>query len=244
MWSIANLTALTWATSSSAERLSLDHPTRFMFNPFVGDEINHLLIDFSSKSQLSLVFFIFSLTSLRPPSTAPTRSSLMSPQISCQFLTSMKYLPFFRSISEIWWNDFLTLKVFKVQFFLHLTWQDSRLKFYNLKEDTGLNALSPQALEIEIDNQKIKCGFINHLKFPQTEYICVDIIVSDWDIGEGAEPSVWIFQHSAKGHPAEWWLRLGMIGMIMNLLFVCLLDHRASSHLNKFALIITRENMS
>ena len=117
----------------------------FMFNPLVGDEINHLLIDFSSKSQLSLVFFIFSLTSLRPPSTAPTRSSLMSPQISCQFLTSMKYLPFFRSISEIWWNDFLTLKVFKVQFFLHLTWQDSRLKFYNLKEDTGLNALSPQA---------------------------------------------------------------------------------------------------
>ena len=87
--------------------------------------------------------------------------------------------------------------------------------------------LSPHRHDLEIDNQKIKCGFINHLEFPQTKYICVDIIVSDWDIGEGAEPSVWIFQHSAKGHPAEWWLRLGMIGKIMNLLFVCLLDHRA-----------------
>ena len=35
-------------------------------------------------------------------------------------------------------------KWLQVQFFLHLTWQDSRLKFYNLKDDTGLNALSPQ----------------------------------------------------------------------------------------------------
>ena len=142
MWSVANLTALTWATNSSAERLSLDPPTR-------SSCLIHLL---EMKLITSLLIFIqndlsliFSLTSPLPPSTAPTRSSLMSPQISCQFLTSMKYLPFFRSISEIWWNDFLTLKVFKVQFFLHLTWQDSRLKFYNLKEDTGLNALSPQA---------------------------------------------------------------------------------------------------
>merc|ERR1712130_800947 len=38
--------------------------------------------------------------------------------------------------------------IFQVQFFLHLTWQDSRLKFYNLKDDTGLNALSPQEKEI------------------------------------------------------------------------------------------------
>ena len=34
--------------------------------------------------------------------------------------------------------------IFQVQFFLHLTWYDSRLRFYNLKEDTGLNALSPE----------------------------------------------------------------------------------------------------
>ena len=33
--------------------------------------------------------------------------------------------------------------IFHVQFFLHLTWYDSRLKFYNLKTDTGLNTLSP-----------------------------------------------------------------------------------------------------
>ena len=32
----------------------------------------------------------------------------------------------------------------QVQFFLHLTWHDSRLRFYNLKDDSGLNALSPQ----------------------------------------------------------------------------------------------------
>ena len=37
--------------------------------------------------------------------------------------------------------------------------------------------LSPHRHDLEIDNQKIKCGFINHLEFPQTEYICVDIIV-------------------------------------------------------------------
>ena len=49
--------------------------------------------------------------------------------------------------------------------------------------------LSPHRHDREIDNQKIKCGFISHLEFPQTEYICVDIIVSDWDIGEGAKPS-------------------------------------------------------
>ena len=33
--------------------------------------------------------------------------------------------------------------IFHVQFFLHLTWFDSRLKFYNLKNDLGLNTLSP-----------------------------------------------------------------------------------------------------
>ena len=33
--------------------------------------------------------------------------------------------------------------IFQVQFFLHLTWHDSRLKFYNLKDDSGLNAPSP-----------------------------------------------------------------------------------------------------
>ena len=33
--------------------------------------------------------------------------------------------------------------IFQVQFFLHLTWHDSRLKFYNLKDDSGLNTLSP-----------------------------------------------------------------------------------------------------
>ena len=33
--------------------------------------------------------------------------------------------------------------IFHVQFFLHLTWFDSRLKFYNLKNDIGLNTLSP-----------------------------------------------------------------------------------------------------
>ena len=32
--------------------------------------------------------------------------------------------------------------IFHVQFFLHLTWYDSRLKLYNLKTDTGLNTLS------------------------------------------------------------------------------------------------------
>ena len=114
---------------------------------FLPGSFPSLLWQFSIYQHLSRRYITFhsSVTSRHPPSTAPTRSSLMSPQISCQFLTSMKYLPFFRSISEISWNEFLTLKVFKVQFFLHLTWQDSRLKFYNLKEDTGLNALSPQA---------------------------------------------------------------------------------------------------
>ena len=33
--------------------------------------------------------------------------------------------------------------IFHVQFFLHLTWFDSRLKLYNLKTDLGLNTLSP-----------------------------------------------------------------------------------------------------
>ena len=37
--------------------------------------------------------------------------------------------------------------IFQVQFFLHLTWLDSRLKFYNLKNDTGLNALSPMEMQ-------------------------------------------------------------------------------------------------
>jgi hypothetical protein len=37
--------------------------------------------------------------------------------------------------------------IFHVQFFLHLTWYDSRLKFYNLKTDTGLNTLSPSEKE-------------------------------------------------------------------------------------------------
>ena len=34
--------------------------------------------------------------------------------------------------------------IFQVQFFLHFTWHDSRLIYYNLKNDTGLNALSPE----------------------------------------------------------------------------------------------------
>ena len=34
--------------------------------------------------------------------------------------------------------------IFQVQFFLHFTWYDSRLMYYNLKNDTGLNTLSPE----------------------------------------------------------------------------------------------------
>ena len=34
--------------------------------------------------------------------------------------------------------------IFQVQFFLHFTWYDSRLIYYNLKTDTGLNTLSPE----------------------------------------------------------------------------------------------------
>ena len=33
--------------------------------------------------------------------------------------------------------------IFHVQFFLHFSWYDPRLTFFNLKTDTGLNALSP-----------------------------------------------------------------------------------------------------
>ena len=34
--------------------------------------------------------------------------------------------------------------IFQVQFFLHFTWYDARLMYYNLKNDTGLNTLSPE----------------------------------------------------------------------------------------------------
>ena len=34
--------------------------------------------------------------------------------------------------------------IFQVQFFLHFTWYDTRLMYYNLKNDTGLNTLSPE----------------------------------------------------------------------------------------------------
>ena len=34
--------------------------------------------------------------------------------------------------------------IFQVQFFLHFSWYDPRLIFFNLKEDSGLNALSPE----------------------------------------------------------------------------------------------------
>ena len=52
--------------------------------------------------------------------------------------------------------------IFQVQFYLHFTWYDSRLIFYNLNEDVGLNSLSPEEMEmiwspvLEFDNTELK----------------------------------------------------------------------------------------
>ena len=68
----------------------------------------------------------------------------------------------------------------QVQFFLHLTWQDSRLKFYNLKDDTGLNALSPQ-----VTTKTIRFMTIFIMSNPSSSPFCSCHIVNCLLTGEG-----------------------------------------------------------
>ena len=51
--------------------------------------------------------------------------------------------------------------IFQVQFYLHFTWYDNRLTYFDLKDDIGLNTLSPE------EKQKI---WIPELIFDNTEF--------------------------------------------------------------------------
>ena len=61
----------------------------------------------------------------------------------------------------------------QVQFYLHFTWFDSRLTYFNLREDTGLNELSPE------EKQKI---WIPVMVFDNTEYKLSTIVDDDASI--------------------------------------------------------------
>ena len=45
----------------------------------------------------------------------------------------------------IWFHEFLTIQV---QFYLHFSWLDSRLTFFDLRDNPALNSLSPQEKEL------------------------------------------------------------------------------------------------
>ena len=63
--------------------------------------------------------------------------------------------------------------LFQVQFYLHFTWYDSRLTFFDLRNDTGLNTLSPS------EKQEI---WIPELVFDNTEYKLSTVVDDDASI--------------------------------------------------------------
>lgn len=63
--------------------------------------------------------------------------------------------------------------IFQVQIYLHFTWYDSRLIFYDLRNDTGLNTLSPT------EKQQI---WIPELVFDNTEYKLSTVVDEDASI--------------------------------------------------------------
>ena len=128
--------------SSSVGKLSLDLPTRFF--PFFIWQLFNLSTLKQKMYHLSLQRYI------SPPPINSTDKIIIDVSADIMSILDINEISsIFQVLFQLVSNFSQSLRLtdqkwLQVQFFLHLTWQDSRLKFYNLKDDTGLNALSPQ----------------------------------------------------------------------------------------------------